>query len=76
MENCVYRLVGVVEHQGTMRGGHYVAYVRGEGKSKGNVEDEEKGGSVWYHASDAYVRQASLQEVFRSEAYILFYERI
>lgn len=58
-----YRLVGVVEHLGTMRGGHYVAYVRGS-----------KDG-VWYHASDAYVRQTSLEEVLRSEAYILFYER-
>ncbi|KAL8490894.1 hypothetical protein ACS0TY_022774 [Phlomoides rotata] len=58
-----YCLVGVVEHLGTMRGGHYVAYVRG------------KKDGVWYHASDAYVRQASLEEVLRSEAYILFYER-
>ncbi|XP_042064796.1 ubiquitin carboxyl-terminal hydrolase 2-like isoform X2 [Salvia splendens] len=56
-----YRLVGVVEHLGTMRGGHYVAYVRSKG--------------AWYHASDAYVRQVSLDEVLRCEAYILFYER-
>ncbi|KAH6786947.1 ubiquitin-specific protease 2 [Perilla frutescens var. hirtella] len=61
-----YRLVGVVEHLGTMRGGHYVAYVRGS---------EDYGDCVWYHASDAYVRQASLEEVMRCEAYILFYER-
>ncbi|KAL1561777.1 ubiquitin-specific protease ubp2 [Salvia divinorum] len=56
-----YRLVGAVEHLGTMRGGHYVAYVRSDG--------------AWYHASDAYVRQVSLDEVLRCEAYILFYER-
>ncbi|KAL1536119.1 ubiquitin-specific protease ubp2 [Salvia divinorum] len=62
-----YRLVGVVEHLGTMRGGHYVAYVRG---SPGYGDD-----GAWYHASDAYVRQASLDEVLRCEAYILFYER-
>ncbi|KAL3642024.1 ubiquitin-specific protease ubp2 [Castilleja foliolosa] len=63
-----YRLVGLVEHMGSMRGGHYVAYVRGKSK--------ENGDCVWYHASDAYVRQASLEEVMRSQAYILFYERI
>ncbi|XP_022875024.1 ubiquitin carboxyl-terminal hydrolase 2-like [Olea europaea var. sylvestris] len=63
----VYRLVGVVEHLGTMRSGHYVAYVR---SSKG-----ENGDSVWYHASDAHVHEVSLEEVLRCEAYILFYER-
>ncbi|PIN17945.1 Ubiquitin-specific protease [Handroanthus impetiginosus] len=60
-----YRLVGVVEHSGTMRGGHYVAYVRGT---------KNGGDSVWYHVSDAHVREASLEEVLRCEAYILFYE--
>ncbi|CAN0875368.1 Ubiquitin carboxyl-terminal hydrolase 2 [Linum grandiflorum] len=67
-ERSVYRLTGVVEHLGTMRGGHYVAYIRGvEG-------DGEK--SVWYHVSDSYVREASLDEVLRCEAYILFYQRV
>lgn len=61
-----YRLVGVVEHSGTMRGGHYVAYVRGS---------KDYGDCVWYHTSDSYVHQASLEEVLRCEAYILFYER-
>ena len=64
----VYRLAGLVEHSGTMRGGHYVAYVRGGGK-KGKE-------SVWYNVSDAHVRQVSLDKVMHSEAYILFYERI
>ncbi|KAK4795071.1 hypothetical protein SAY86_013065 [Trapa natans] len=60
---CLYRLQGVVEHLGTMRGGHYVAYVRGHS-------------SVWYHVSDAYVREVSLDEVLRCDAYILFYELV
>ncbi|KAL4561133.1 hypothetical protein LXL04_033295 [Taraxacum kok-saghyz] len=59
-EGYRYKLVGVVEHLGSMRGGHYVAYVKGDG--------------VWYHASDAYVRHTCLEEVMRCEAYILFYE--
>ncbi|XP_028759581.1 ubiquitin carboxyl-terminal hydrolase 2 [Neltuma alba] len=72
-ENHEYRLVGVVEHSGTIRGGHYVAYVRG---GQGNKEaDEMSENCTWYHASDAYVRQVSLKEVLACEAYILFYER-
>ncbi|MCD7451393.1 ubiquitin-specific protease ubp2 [Datura stramonium] len=69
-----YRLVGVVEHSGTMRGGHYVAYVRGGPKMAGKDEDAED--YVWYYASDAYVREVPLEEVLQSEAYILFYEEI
>lgn len=63
-----------MEHSGTMRGGHYVAYVRGGQRNKGNA-DKENERSTWYHASDAYVRQVSLDEVLRCEAYILFYEK-
>lgn len=63
-----YRLIGVVEHIGTMRGGHYVAYVRGV--AKGNTD------RLWYHASDADIREVSLEEVLRCEAYILFYEKM
>lgn len=74
-ERYEYRLLGVVEHLGTMRGGHYVAYVRRREKSRGKAEGED-GSFVWYHASDAHVRQVSFEEVLRCEAYILFYERI
>lgn len=70
-----YRLIGVVEHIGTMRGGHYVAFVRGGEKTGRNV-DREHVRSTWFHASDAYVRQTSLEEVLRCEAYILFYEKL
>ncbi|GMH20290.1 hypothetical protein Nepgr_022131 [Nepenthes gracilis] len=63
----IYQLIGVVEHSGTMRGGHYVAYVRGGDRSRGKP--------TWYHASDTYVRVTSLEDVLRSEAYILFYEK-
>ncbi|THG11019.1 hypothetical protein TEA_028835 [Camellia sinensis var. sinensis] len=74
MDECKFRLLGVVEHLGTMRGGHYVAYVRGKGNNrKAENENEE---DVWYHASDAYVREATLEEVLRCEAYILFYEKM
>ncbi|KAE8685604.1 glucan endo-1,3-beta-glucosidase-like protein 2-like [Hibiscus syriacus] len=73
-DDCIYSLVGVVEHSGTMRGGHYIAYVRGGEKRKGT--DIEPVCSQWYYASDRHVRQASIEEVLRCEAYILFYEKI
>ncbi|WZZ19537.1 ubiquitin carboxyl-terminal hydrolase 2-like [Brassica napus] len=72
----VYRLAGLVEHSGTMRGGHYVAYVRGGGGKKVKESDSSSSSSVWYNVSDAHVRQVSLDKVLHSEAYILFYERI
>ncbi|KAM7485724.1 hypothetical protein LguiA_001733 [Lonicera macranthoides] len=71
-----YRLVGVVEHLGSMRGGHYVAYVKGGLRRKKDDERENGSESMWYHASDVYVREASLEEVLKCEAYILFYEEI
>ncbi|KAJ6290031.1 hypothetical protein OIU78_025865 [Salix suchowensis] len=74
-ESYVYRLLGVVEHLGTMRGGHYIAYVRGDKRNQGKG-DEEHGGSVWYYASDAHVREVSLEEVLRCDAYLLFYEKV
>uniref|UniRef100_A0A1D1XLJ2 Ubiquitin carboxyl-terminal hydrolase n=1 Tax=Anthurium amnicola TaxID=1678845 RepID=A0A1D1XLJ2_9ARAE len=67
-----YHLVGVVEHSGSMRGGHYIAYVRGEK----NLGKTQKDVSSWFYASDAHVREVSLHEVLQSEAYILFYERV
>ncbi|KAI3853771.1 hypothetical protein MKX03_001212, partial [Papaver bracteatum] len=66
-----YSLLGIVEHSGTMRGGHYVAYVKGD-KSRGKKEEDNEC-STWYYASDSHVREVSLAEVLRSEAYILFY---
>ncbi|KAL2613811.1 hypothetical protein R1flu_025503 [Riccia fluitans] len=75
-QNCRYRLTGTVEHSGTLKGGHYVASVRGPqaattDDSNGSASPE----STWYHISDSYVRQTSLDAVLKSEAYLLFYER-
>lgn len=70
---CLYHLVGLVEHSGTMRGGHYVAYVRGDKRGKAGTEGSSAG---WFHISDAHVRQVSIEQVLNREAYLLFYERI
>ncbi|KAH9621232.1 hypothetical protein KSS87_016413 [Heliosperma pusillum] len=77
-DKCIYRLIGVVEHSGSMRSGHYVAYVRGTDTRQGSLEEKNhtRRHNVWYHASDAYVRETTLNEVLHSEAYILFYEKV
>ena len=56
------RLYGVVEHQGTFEGGHYVAFVR-------------LGGS-WYQMNDSVVIQVEEEAVFKAQAFLLFYERM
>ena len=50
--------------------GHYVAYVR-------EVRSEvEGGGPVWFKANDDIVQEVQLHEVLKSEAYILFFEKM
>ncbi|XP_057248648.1 ubiquitin carboxyl-terminal hydrolase 2 isoform X2 [Beta vulgaris subsp. vulgaris] len=76
-DNCIYHLIGVVEHSGTMKKGHYVAYVRGgDRRRRGSEEENRQAHSVWYLASDTSVRETTLEEVLHSEAYILFYEKV
>ncbi|CAM6078417.1 unnamed protein product [Sphagnum tenellum] len=70
-----YRLIGIVEHSGTMRGGHYVAYVRGPVSGENRSEDVNPGSHTWFYISDSHVRQTSLESVLQSEAYLLFYEK-
>ncbi|CAM0952207.1 unnamed protein product [Alopecurus aequalis] len=72
--STTYRLVAVVEHMGTMTGGHYVAHVR-SGKIGGR-QQQSRASKSWFYASDSQVRETSLEEVLRCEAYILFYERV
>ncbi|RLN35457.1 ubiquitin carboxyl-terminal hydrolase 2-like [Panicum miliaceum] len=72
--NTTYRLVGVVEHLGTMTGGHYIAYVRAA--KIGGRQQQSSGVKSWFYTSDGQVREASLEEVLNCEAYILFYERV
>ncbi|KAE8805809.1 Ubiquitin carboxyl-terminal hydrolase 2 [Hordeum vulgare] len=70
--NFRYRLVGVIEHSGhQMNSGHYIAYVRGAGHNH-----ESSGSSSWVSASDLDIKEVSLEEVVRGEAYMLFYERM
>ncbi|CAN4107583.1 unnamed protein product [Withania somnifera] len=68
-ETYKYHLIGVVVHSGSMRGGYYVAYIRGGPKITGKDKNAED--FAWYYASDTHVREVSLEEVFHSEAYFV-----
>jgi len=61
-----YELVGAVEHMGGMGGGHYIAFVRRDGKD---------GAAAWFRASDSHVGAVGEDEVRGCEAYILLYAR-
>jgi ubiquitin carboxyl-terminal hydrolase 16/45 len=73
-DSTTYRLVAVVEHIGSMTCGHYVAFVR-SGKIGGR-QQQCRTSKSWFYASDSQVRETSLSEVLKCEAYILFYERV
>lgn len=58
----LYRLYAVVVHQGSVSGGHYIAYTRRR--------------ESWYYFSDSHYKQMSWDSVKNAQAYILFYESI
>lgn len=63
----LYNLRAVIVHSGGIHSGHYITYRRGPFGSK----TEKK----WFYTSDSVTRQVTFDEVSRSCAYILFYER-
>jgi len=63
----LYNLRAVIVHSGGIHSGHYITYRRGAFGAK----NEKK----WFYTSDSVTRQVSFEEVSRSCAYILFYER-
>uniref|UniRef100_A0A8C9ZX92 Ubiquitin carboxyl-terminal hydrolase n=1 Tax=Sander lucioperca TaxID=283035 RepID=A0A8C9ZX92_SANLU len=76
----LYSLYGIVEHSGTMRSGHYTAYVKARPEcpkpsSNGLAAEEPPRGS-WFHISDTSVQPVSESKVQSCQAYLLFYERI
>ncbi|KAM0788248.1 hypothetical protein ACM66B_001399 [Microbotryomycetes sp. NB124-2] len=68
-----YSLYAVIVHFGTLVTGHYSAYVKSDRYGKGPGGSSER---RWFFCSDEDVRACSLDEVLRSKAYILFYERV
>ncbi|NXF94069.1 UBP45 hydrolase, partial [Eubucco bourcierii] len=85
----LYSLYGIVEHSGSMRGGHYAAYVKVRTPSKKLLEQmnaarnvlglkEAPGapGGQWVYVSDAHVQMVPESRVLNAQAYLLFYERL
>ncbi|XP_048121050.1 ubiquitin carboxyl-terminal hydrolase 16 [Alosa alosa] len=83
MTQVLYNLYGIVEHSGTMRSGHYTAYVKARPHcqnmasnglaTQGNGEPPK---GSWFHISDSSVQPVTEAKVQSSQAYLLFYERI
>ncbi|XP_029800158.1 ubiquitin carboxyl-terminal hydrolase 45 isoform X4 [Suricata suricatta] len=88
-DKVLYGLYGIVEHSGSMRGGHYTAYVKVRAPSrkllehitgKKNVPDMKEPGNEtadqWVHVSDTFVQVVPESRALGAQAYLLFYERI
>ncbi|XP_043857291.1 ubiquitin carboxyl-terminal hydrolase 45 isoform X3 [Dromiciops gliroides] len=88
-ERVLYGLYGIVEHSGSMRGGHYTAYVKVRTTSKKPLDHvvgnknihglkETTGASAgqWVHVSDTHVQLVPESRALNAQAYLLFYERI
>ncbi|KAM3874735.1 ubiquitin carboxyl-terminal hydrolase 16-like [Diretmus argenteus] len=79
----LYGLYGIVEHSGTMRSGHYTAYVKVRPQCPASSSnglpaqgDAEPPKGSWFHISDTSVQPVTESKVQGSQAYLLFYERI
>ncbi|XP_038816926.1 ubiquitin carboxyl-terminal hydrolase 16 isoform X1 [Salvelinus namaycush] len=79
----LYSLYGIVEHSGTMRSGHYTAYVKARPfcpstthNGVGTQGEPEPVKGAWFHVSDSSVQPVTESKVQSSQAYLLFYERI
>ena len=81
----MYGLYGVVVHNGyTLRGGHYVAYVKKQckrqqtssGASNTEFDQKETDDNTWYHTDDQRIKKCSrgFNDVRKKKAYLLFYE--
>uniref|UniRef100_A0A8C5C7W4 Ubiquitin carboxyl-terminal hydrolase n=1 Tax=Gadus morhua TaxID=8049 RepID=A0A8C5C7W4_GADMO len=90
-ERVPYSLYGIVEHSGSMRGGHYTAYVRVRppqrraehqrrnmsiSRKQGAREASGPSQSQWVYVSDTTVQTVPESRVLNSQAYLLFYEEM
>lgn len=82
-DKILYSLYGIVEHSGTMRSGHYTAYVKARPQVTASLSngvgaegDAEPPRGSWFHISDTSVQPVTESKVQSCQAYLLFYERI
>ncbi|XP_068122484.1 ubiquitin carboxyl-terminal hydrolase 16-like [Hyperolius riggenbachi] len=85
--SLLYSLYGVIEHSGTMRSGHYTAYVKSRVPNPGlcdlvlrgelpEAPSSEPMKGHWFYISDSHVQAVPVTKVLNAQAYLLFYERI
>jgi ubiquitin C-terminal hydrolase len=58
-----YDLIGIINHRGSIGGGHYVAYCKSDADS------------LWYEFDDSFTRPVSESYVRNVQAYVLFYRK-
>lgn len=85
-ERVLYSLYGIVEHSGSMRGGHYTAYVKvrapqrkmeQQHRNVSGARDTSSGSQgQWVYISDTTVQTVPESRVLNSQAYLLFYEEM
>uniref|UniRef100_A0A8C6V580 Ubiquitin carboxyl-terminal hydrolase n=1 Tax=Neogobius melanostomus TaxID=47308 RepID=A0A8C6V580_9GOBI len=81
-ERVLYSLYGIVEHSGSMRGGHYTAYVKVRALTCAYssvpiiVESSSSAQGQWVYVSDSTVQTVPESRVLNSQAYLLFYEEL
>ncbi|KAI2655107.1 Ubiquitin carboxyl-terminal hydrolase 45 [Labeo rohita] len=84
-ERVLYSLYGIVEHSGSMRGGHYAAYVKVRTPQRKPEQRRNQSGSreassapqgQWVYVSDTNVQTVPESRVLNSQAYLLFYEEL
>ena len=75
---AVYDLFGVINHLGSLSGGHYTSHVEvsacssfGEEEASVAFDSNER----WLHIDDDLVEAAKPEEVVTDGAYVLFYRR-
>uniref|UniRef100_A0A6Q2WU33 Ubiquitin carboxyl-terminal hydrolase n=1 Tax=Esox lucius TaxID=8010 RepID=A0A6Q2WU33_ESOLU len=81
-DRVLYSLYGIVEHSGSMRGGHYTAYVKVRSPQR-RVEQSQRPREAsstaqgqWVYVSDTNVQAVPESRVLNSQAYLLFYEEV
>ncbi|XP_061676622.1 LOW QUALITY PROTEIN: ubiquitin carboxyl-terminal hydrolase 45 [Syngnathoides biaculeatus] len=84
-DRVLYSLYGIVEHSGSMRGGHYTAYVKVRTPQKKTEHHRNFSGvkdltssspGQWFYISDTIVQMVPESRVLLAQAYLLFYEEI
>merc|ERR1712113_444625 len=82
-----YLLMSVIVHHGNDSGGHYTTYKRTIAgiSGNGNISRLEwkcsddlrrlSHRSRWYHISDEFVNEVSINQVLMCQAYMLFYQK-